>query len=106
MSYNNLNEDHKRFCSVLEEAQILRRKKLQDYGTSYNSFGSLGVCVQMENKMSRIKRLITMPQSNFESLRDSAVDLLNYSAMLVMELDKTAEKQRVLKENPDTPFSE
>jgi len=84
---NEYEKNHEQFKKVLEEAEKLRWSKFCDYGFSYKSFGALGIIVQMNNKMSRMKVLINKPKANNESLRDSAIDLLNYSAMLVMELD-------------------
>jgi len=83
-----LKEDHKCFREVLEEAQLLRWSKLQDYGLCYGEFGILGLIIKVNDKCSRIKQVFKNNNVNNESLRDSAIDLLNYSAMLVMELDK------------------
>jgi hypothetical protein len=88
-SENVLIKDHDTFRAVLAEAQLLRWRKLQDYGQSYRGFGPLGVVVRMSDKMARIANLINNGKKpNNESLRDSAIDLINYSTMLVLLLDE------------------
>ncbi len=92
---NILKEDQKRFCKILWEAMRLRWRKLNDYGRiqEYCKFGPLGVVVRMSDKMARIVNLIQKTsQPNNESLRDSAIDLINYSAILVMFLDEQKHK--------------
>ncbi|NQT22351.1 MAG: hypothetical protein HQ579_02815 [Candidatus Omnitrophica bacterium] len=92
---DNLKEDQKRFCKVLWEAMKLRWRKLNDYGRiqEYCKFGSLGVVVRMSDKMARIVNLTQkIGQPNNESLRDSAIDLINYSAILVTMLDEQSGK--------------
>lgn len=91
---DNLKEDQKRFCKVLWEAMRLRWRKLNDYGASYRNFGPLGVVVRMSDKMSRMERLMKNGKAmvNDESMRDTAIDLINYSAMLVMLLDEKKRK--------------
>jgi len=88
-----IKADHARFCRVMWEATKLRWRKVQDYGRSYRNFGALGVAVRMSDKMARITNLLKNKQApNNESLRDSAIDLINYSAMLVMLLDEESRK--------------
>jgi len=82
-----LSNNHKQFMAVINEAAALRASKLHDYGMSYKNFGALGVAVRMDDKMSRIKNIIKNGKANHESLRDSAIDMVNYAAMLVMEID-------------------
>lgn len=87
----SLKADHYRFVKVLTEASQLRWKKLNDYGASYREFGPLGVAVRMGDKMRRMEMLLQkghVTRVKSESLRDTAVDLLNYSVMLVMLLDE------------------
>lgn len=90
MIQNNkiLLNDHKIFQKVLVEAAELRWHKLNDYGQSYKNFGTLGVAVRMSDKMSRIQNILKTGKANNESLRDSFIDLVNYSAMGVMTIDQ------------------
>lgn len=94
MRLNNEN-DHSMFKSVLREAEKLRKRKFADYGRSYASFGELGVVVRMSDKMARISNIYKNKRQaiKIESIRDTAIDLANYSIMLVMLLDeKTKER--------------
>tara|TARA_Y100000591_G_C21750157_1_gene654294 strand:+ start:400 stop:777 length:378 start_codon:yes stop_codon:yes gene_type:complete len=80
--------------SVLEkiqnEARNLFKKKNQDYGDAFANYGAIGVLVRIGDKISRLQsitsRQITMV--NTESLRDTLIDLHNYSAMAIMLLDE------------------
>lgn len=78
--------------SVLDQAGNLLIKKHKDYGPtniSRSPGGPLnGLRVRMHDKTARINHLIdsgATPQN--ESLRDSFIDLLNYSAIALMVLD-------------------
>lgn len=76
-----------------EEALEILVKKQADYGPKNIALapgGPLnGLRVRMHDKMSRINHLIdsgATPEN--ESLRDSFLDMLNYSAIAMMVLDK------------------
>jgi hypothetical protein len=77
---------------VFTEARVLLMKKHQDYGPTNISLspgGPLnGLRVRMHDKQARINNLIdsgATPEN--ESLRDSFLDLLNYSAIAMLVLD-------------------
>jgi hypothetical protein len=77
---------------LLDEAGNLLLRKQMDYGPTNISKapgGALnGLRVRMHDKIARINNLIDKgvdPQN--ESLRDSFVDLLNYSAIAIMVLE-------------------
>ena len=77
---------------LLDEAGNLLLRKQMDYGPTNISKapgGALnGLRVRMHDKIARINNLIDKnfePQN--ESLRDSFIDLLNYSAIAIMVLD-------------------
>ena len=76
---------------VQEEALQLFSKKNKDYGDSFATFGSIGVIMRMGDKLNRLMSIennkITMV--NDESIRDTLIDLHNYSAMAIMLLDET-----------------
>ena len=76
---------------VQSEAFALFKKKNQDYGDAFATFGPVGVIVRMGDKINRLtsvtKNGVTLV--NNESLRDTLIDLHNYSAMAVMLLDET-----------------
>ena len=79
---------------ILDAAGNLLIKKHHDYGhknISLSPGGPLnGLRVRMWDKVARINNLIdsNVNPSN-ESLRDSFIDLLNYSAIAMMVLDGT-----------------
>ena len=79
---------------ILDAAGNLLIKKHHDYGPkkiSLSPGGPLnGLRVRMWDKVARINNLIdsNVNPSN-ESLRDSFIDLLNYSAIAMMVLDGT-----------------
>jgi Nucleotide modification associated domain 1 len=75
---------------VQKEAKELFERKNRDYGDAFAEFGPIGVIVRMEDK---IKRLISITNNgitlvNDESLRDTLIDLHNYSAMAIMLMDE------------------
>jgi hypothetical protein len=77
---------------VLDDAGNLLIKKHKDYGPTNISLspgGPLnGLRVRMHDKTARINHLIdngATPEN--ESLRDSFIDLLNYSAIALMVID-------------------
>ena len=79
--------------SVLDSAGNLLIRKHHDYGPkniAHSPGGPLnGLRVRMWDKVARINNLLdsnTSPSN--ESLRDSFIDLLNYSAIAIMVLDK------------------
>jgi hypothetical protein len=79
---------------VHNEALELFRKKNTDYGDSFATYGTVGVIVRMGDK---IQRLISVSNKGValvdnESLRDTLIDLHNYSAMGIMLLDEQREK--------------
>ena len=83
---------------IQKEAKNLFTKKNADYGDSFATYGSIGVIVRMQDK---INRLINLEKNsiNFvddESLRDTLIDLHNYSAMAIMLLDENKEKLETL----------
>jgi hypothetical protein len=93
---DSIDHDHVKFVTnvweVLDGAGNLLLKKHKDYGPTNISLspgGPLnGLRVRMWDKTARINHLIdsgATPEN--ESLRDSFIDLLNYSAIALMVLD-------------------
>ena len=64
-------------------------KKNADYGDAFATYGAVGVLVRIGDKLSRLasieKNGVTLV--NDESLRDTLIDLHNYSAMAIMCMD-------------------
>ena len=69
--------------------QLFKRKN-QDYGDAFATFGPVGVIVRMGDKINRLtsvsKNGVNLVDN--ESLRDTLIDLHNYSAMAIMLLDE------------------
>ena len=84
---------------LLECAQLLV-KKAQDYGSSmtdyskseYMPFGHYSYIHMLHTKLSRIRSIALESdperKTNFESLRDSVIDLINYAAFYAAWLDE------------------
>ena len=83
---------------VQKEGLELFKKKNSDYGDAFANYGVIGVLVRMGDKISRLQSIsaknITL--INTESLRDTLIDLHNYSAMAIILLDKDKKKMRVI----------
>ena len=84
--------------NIMDSAGNLLIKKHKDYGPtniSRSPGGPLnGLRVRMWDKIARINHLIdsgATPEN--ESLRDSFIDLLNYSAIAMMVIDETWPKE-------------
>ena len=74
---------------IQESALKLFTKKNKDYGDSFASYGPVGVLVRMNDKIQRMLTVtnngISMVKS--ETIRDTLIDIHNYSAMAIMTLD-------------------
>lgn len=79
--------------AVQEEALTLFARKNADYGDAFAKHGVVGVLVRMEDKIQRALSIsnkgITLVET--ESLRDTLIDLHNYSAMAIMLMSSTNE---------------
>jgi len=75
---------------VQTEGLELFKKKNQDYGDAFANYGIVGVLVRMGDKIARLQSITKKGVSlvNTESLRDTLIDLHNYSAMAIMLLDE------------------
>jgi hypothetical protein len=87
----------KESIKVLDQAKEIQRKKAQDYQNSnsninqidYYPRGCASIYDMMHTKMLRIRSVMEAMEhdpnygTNFESLEDSAIDLINYSSFFV-----------------------
>lgn len=80
--------------TIQKEGLELFKKKNEDYGDAFANYGVVGVLVRMGDKISRLQSITTKQVSliNSESLRDTLIDLHNYSAMAIMLLDEDKNK--------------
>jgi hypothetical protein len=89
-STSNKPDRVSQMMDIQEQALNLFKRKNADYGDAFATFGVVGVLVRMGDKLSRLasitNRGITLV--NDESLRDTLMDLHNYSAMAMMLLDE------------------
>ena len=75
---------------VQSEGLELFKKKNSDYGDAFASYGVIGVLVRMGDKILRAQSIThsSIALVNSETLRDTLLDLHNYSAMAIMLLDE------------------
>jgi hypothetical protein len=75
---------------IQNEALELFIKKNIDYGDAFAKYGVIGVLMRIEDKL---QRSVSITKNNVnlidnESIRDTLLDLHNYSAMALMLLDE------------------
>ena len=91
---------------VQNEGLELFKKKNSDYGDAFANYGVVGVLVRMGDKIARLQSISTKCVSlvNTESLRDTLIDLHNYSAMAIMLLDQDKlDKEKIMLMPPPPP---
>ena len=95
--------------NVQTEALELFRRKNQDYGDAFATYGTVGVLVRMGDKIMRLQNITNRGTTlvDDEKLRDTLIDLHNYAGMAVMLLDETTEtiKDPVLEDNNEQTVS-
>ena len=101
MSFTGDNEEYKIKLSDAYKMKVIQKegldlfiKKNNDYGDAYKTYGPIGVLVRIGDKINRLSNItnnsITLIPT--ESLRDTLIDLHNYSAMAIMLLDSKESK--------------
>jgi len=75
---------------IQTESLELFTKKNIDYGDAFARFGVIGVLMRIEDKIQRALSITKNGVNlvNDESIRDTLLDLHNYSAMALMLLDE------------------
>jgi hypothetical protein len=75
---------------IQSEALELFAKKNNDYGDAFAKYGPVGVLMRMEDKLHRYMSISKKGVNlvNDEGIRDTLIDLHNYSAMALMLLDE------------------
>lgn len=79
---------------VQKEAFETFVRKNKDYGDAFATYGPVGVIVRIGDKISRLTS-VTSSGVNLvkdETIRDTLMDLHNYSAMAVMLMDEGNKK--------------
>jgi len=107
------------FGKVCQEMVALFAKKNEDYGDAFADSGTIGVLVSINNKIRRLQNItktgITLVED--EKIRDTVLDLANYSVMFLMLLDEDEEETEAsdeyeeeidlfLEEDDDEPYNE
>lgn len=80
-------------AKIQNESKDLFTKKNKDYGDAFAEYGTVGVLVRLGDKIKRLQNITrtSVQLVDDESLRDTLIDLHNYSAMAVMLLDENKE---------------
>jgi len=93
-------------AKILEEAAKLKIAKSKDYQngmwkeSDYFPFGDTSYLHMLWTKMLRIRSVAESKETNFESLEDSLLDMINYSAMYISYLrDKDSGESTLLNNN-------
>lgn len=75
---------------IQKEAFELFAKKNVDYGDAFAKYGAVGVLMRIEDKLQRHMSITKNGVNliNDEGIRDTLLDLHNYSAMALMLLDE------------------
>lgn len=87
-----------RFEKITKEMLDICSKKNSDYGSSvndtYSKYGMVAYLVRMEDKLNRARTLTQNKSQKVddEKIRDTLIDLANYSILAVIELDNEREK--------------
>jgi hypothetical protein len=89
------------FKAITKQMLALYLLKNKNYGDSfhktYEDYGMIMPCIRLEDKLQRLKSLVKQGDKanvDDESIRDTLIDLANYSVMTVMELDREANKSK------------
>jgi len=76
--------------TVQDEGFELFKKKNIDYGDAFAQYGVIGVLMRIEDKLKRSMSITKNGVNliNDEGIRDTLIDLHNYSAMAIILLDE------------------
>ena len=94
-------------AEILKEAADLKIRKSQDYQNGiwkekdYFPFGSKSYIHMMWTKMLRIRSVAEKENTNFESLEDSLLDMINYSAMYIAFLRDSGESSQIVNDSSE-----
>ena len=84
-----------RFEKITKEMHDLYLIKNKNYGDSFSKqfkeYGLTSVCIRLEDKLNRLKSLNKQGvKANIddESIKDTLIDLANYSILAIMEMQE------------------
>ena len=74
---------------IQAEALSLFKRKNEQYGNAFAKYGTVGVMIRMGEKTNRFLSVshLKMEPKDEETLRDTLLDLLNYSSMAILLLE-------------------
>ena len=75
---------------IQAEALSLFKRKNEQYGNAFAKYGTVGVMIRMGEKINRFLPISSLKielKEEEETMRDTLLDLLNYSSMAIMLLD-------------------
>ena len=79
----------KQYQNIHDEARELFYSKNKDYRDSFSEYGPVGVIIRLGDKIKRYTSVTSNSISvESETLRDTLIDLHNYSAMALMLIDE------------------
>ena len=83
-------KDIRKFIEIQEEGKNLFIKKNTDYGDAFKEYGTVGILVRMGDKIKRFQNISNKGINliNDEGLRDTLIDLHNYTAMAILLMDE------------------
>lgn len=86
------NRNVQQHASICQELNKLYSKKNHDYGdsfhTTYQKYGLTMSAIRLGDKFQRFESLLKKDQQvKNETIRDTLIDLANYSIMTIMEMD-------------------
>ena len=75
---------------VQSEGLELFKKKNEDYGDAFATYGTIGVLVRLGDKIHRLQSISSKGINLIEDekLRDTLIDLHNYAGMAIMLMDE------------------
>lgn len=93
LSKELMSKTDSNFKDILKKMEETYKAKNADYGNSFEhslyEFGLVAAVVRMNDKMNRIKSLIkSEAKVKDESIKDTLLDLANYSVMTLAWLNK------------------
>ena len=97
-----------RFKEITSQMADLYAKKNRNYGDSfgklYSDLGPISGLVPLHNKLDIATNLLKGDKNHFESIKDTLIDLANYSIMLYIELENDPDfiDDAECIKNPDT----
>ena len=76
---------------IQPEALSLFKTKNEQYGNAFAKYGTVGVMIRMGEKINRFLSVSSLKielKEEEETMRDTLLDLMNYSSMAIMLTDE------------------